>query len=139
MFRVVEEPIDTMKVMRAVSGPDAGAIATFVGTVREENAGRRVLSLEYHAYGTMAERVMARIGAEVVSRYGPCRVAMVHRTGRLQLGEVSVVVAVAAAHRAEAMEACRLGIERLKAIVPIWKKEYFEGGEKWIEGCSHED
>jgi molybdopterin synthase catalytic subunit len=133
MFRVVGEPIDPSKAIRAVEGPDAGAVALFLGTVRDENEGRRVVALEYDAYAEMAERVMAEIGRDIAGRLG-CRLAIVHRIGRLRVGEISVVVAAAAPHRAAALEACREGIETLKRIVPIWKKEYFEGGEMWIEG-----
>jgi len=140
IFRIIETRIDTGQVIAAIEGPDAGAVALFVGNVRGEDQGRRVLRLEYDAYAPMAERVMAGIGEEIVSRFGDCRVAMVHRIGRLEVGETSVVVAVAAAHRSPALEACRYGIERLKAVVPIWKKQCFEEGEVWLENPigSHE-
>ena len=140
IFRIIETRIDTGQVIAAIEGPDAGAVALFVGNVRGEDQGRRVLRLEYDAYAPMAERVMAGIGEEIVSRFGDCRVAMVHRIGRLEVGETSVVVAVAAAHRSPALEACRYGIERLKAVAPIWKKQCFEEGEVWLENPigSHE-
>ncbi|HID87231.1 MAG TPA: molybdenum cofactor biosynthesis protein MoaE [Anaerolineae bacterium] len=113
--------------------PGAGAIATFLGTVRDHSRGRRVLYLEYDAYPEMAERTLRQIGEEIRERWGLDRVAIVHRIGRLEIGEASVAIAVAAPHRAEAFEACRYAVDRLKEIVPIWKKEVWEGGEYWVE------
>ncbi len=134
MIRLGPEPIALDDLVLAVQGEDAGAIATFLGTVRNENLGRRVLRLEYDAYPEMAEAEMRKIAEEAVSRRGALRVAIAHRTGTLELGEISVAIAVAAAHRAQAIEACRFAIDTLKRTVPIWKKEIFEGGEVWIEG-----
>ena len=133
------DAIDPARAIAAVSGPDCGAISIFIGAVREENEGRRVLFLEYEAYLDMAERVMTAIAEEAAARFAPCHLAMIHRTGRLELGEISVVVVAASPHRKEAIEACRHVIERIKATVPIWKKEHFEGGEVWIEGCTAGD
>jgi molybdopterin synthase catalytic subunit len=109
---------------------------TFVGTVRDHNAGRRVLWLEYEAYESLARRSFERIAAEASTEWPLTRMAIHHRTGRLEIGDASVVIAAASAHRAEAFAACRYAIERLKQIVPIWKHEHFEGGEIWVEGAT---
>ena len=111
---------------------DAGAIVTFLGTVRQESRGRAVLHLDYEAYGGMAVDRLSRIAAEAVREKGALRAAILHRVGRLPVGGDSVMIAVAAAHRAEAFEACRHVIEALKADVPIWKKEVFEEGDAWV-------
>ena len=134
LFRIVDGPLSIQEAVDAVAGPDRGAIATFIGTTRNEHAGRRVLSLEYQAYAGMAETVMRDIGREVGERFGASGVAILHRVGTVRVGEASVVIAVAAAHRREALAGCAHAIERLKASVPIWKKEFFEGGASWIEG-----
>ena len=136
--RVVEEVLRLEEIIAAVSGPGLGAVATFSGVVRDHHDGRRVLRLEYHAYVPMAERVLREIAAEVASRHGTAHVAIVHRIGSLQIGATSVVIAVAAAHRREALAACAHAIERVKALAPIWKKEYYEGGASWIEGTGTE-
>jgi molybdopterin synthase catalytic subunit len=133
--RLQDEPIRVDELIRAARADGDGAVAVFLGTVRNHHAGRRVLHLEYHAYQGMAEREMERIEREATDRFGVSRVAIAHRTGRLEIGEASVAVAVASPHRAEAMEACRFVIDTLKKTVPIWKKEYFEGGAVWIEGA----
>ena len=132
--KLVEEEIRVADLTAEVVAPHDGALAVFLGTVRDHNAGRRVLFLEYHAYPAMALAEMARIEAAAVTRFSVSRIAVAHRTGRLAIGEVSVGVAVAAAHRADAMDACRFVIDELKKSVPIWKKEHFEGGAVWIEG-----
>jgi molybdopterin synthase catalytic subunit len=134
LFRIQETPIDPAEAVAAVAGPDRGAIATFHGVARDHHEGRRVLWLEYHAYPAMAEDTLRQIGREVEDRFGTSHVAILHRVGRLRTGETSVVVAVAAAHRRQALEGCAYAIERLKAIVPIWKREGREGGVAWIEG-----
>lgn len=134
MFRITEDEITVQNVIEAVEHPGAGAIATFLGTVRDHSRGKRVLYLEYDAYPEMAERTLRQIGEEIRERWGLDRVAIVHRIGRLEIGEASVAIAVAAPHRAEAFEACRYAVDRLKEIVPIWKKEVWEGGEYWVEG-----
>lgn len=134
MVRLQPEPIRVEDLVAEVRRDADGAVAVFVGTVRDHNAGRRVLFLEYEAYAGMAEAEMARIEREAIARFGVSRVAIVHRTGRLAIGEASVAIAVASAHRAPALDACRFAIDTLKATVPIWKKEHFEGGEVWIEG-----
>jgi molybdopterin converting factor subunit 1 len=132
--RIVRAPIDILALERAVADPGAGAIATFVGSTRNENSGRRVLRLEYEAYEPMALSEMRKLAAEAGERFGIIRAAITHRIGVVEIGEASVAIAVASAHRAEAFSACRFLIDRIKEIVPIWKKEHFEGGEIWV-GC----
>jgi MoaE-MoaD fusion protein len=127
-------PIDVAALERAVANPAAGAIVTFIGTTRQENAGRTVIRLEYEAYEPMALAEMRRLAHEAGERWRIVRIAIAHRIGLVEIGETSVAIAVAAAHRGDAFEACRFAIDRLKEIVPIWKKEHFEGGEVWI-GC----
>jgi molybdopterin synthase catalytic subunit len=118
-----------------LSGTD-GAVATFLGVVRNHNAGRRVQYLEYEAYDALARRAFERIAAEVAARWPGVRLALHHRIGRLEIGEASVAIAAASAHRGEAFAACRYTIERVKQIAPIWKREFFEGGDVWIEGAT---
>lgn len=131
-FVVGPEPIDVEKVAAAVADPAAGAVVTFVGAVRNHARGRDVLYLDYEAYPAAAEKMLARIAEEIAERWGIDRVAITHRTGRVEIGEASVAIAVASAHRAEAFDACRHAIERIKQIVPIWKKEYYADGDVWI-------
>ncbi len=134
MFRITPEPLDALELMQAVSSDAAGAVVLFAGVVRNENLGRRVEFLEYDAYAPMAERKMREIADEVRAKWPVTGVAMAHRTGRLQIGDASVIIAVSSPHRADAIEACHYAIDRLKVIVPVWKKEVFEGGEEWLEG-----
>src|SRR5215204_1484001 len=131
-FRLVDGPLDLGAVVAEVEDERAGAIATFQGTVRRQSRGRQVIALEYEAYGGMAEKVMAEIADGVKSRYELCQVAIAHRAGRCEVGEVSVAIAVSAPHRQDALSACRDVIEELKERVPLWKKELYEGGEEWI-------
>jgi MoaE-MoaD fusion protein len=131
-FRVQSEPLDLATVVAQVADPAAGAIATFIGTTRDHNRGRAVTHLEYDAYPEMAEAEMAKIATAVSERHGAAKVAMVHRTGHVPIGEASVIIAVSAPHRGAAMDACREAIDTLKQTVPVWKKEIFEGGEEWI-------
>lgn len=131
-FLVMDRPLSLQDVVDAVAGADAGGLVTFSGAVRDATRGRRVLRLEYEAYGPMAVRVMESIGREAEARWPGCRVSIHHRVGALLPGELAVVIAAASAHRAEAFEACRHAIERLKQDVPIWKKELFEDGEVWV-------
>jgi molybdopterin synthase catalytic subunit len=133
MFRIVDQPLDLGEAMRVVSGPEVGGIASFVGVVRDENQGKKVLAVEYQAYPSMAEKVMGSIGEAVAGEFGPLRMAMIHRTGRLEVGEASVVIVVGAAHRREALAAVATAIERLKHEVPIWKKEFYADGSRWLE------
>ena len=132
MFRVVENPIDINPLIEAVGTAASGAIVTFVGTTRDHNEGRKVIALSYEAYVDMAEKELERVGAEAKARWPIDRIAITHRIGRVELGEASVVIAVAAGHRDAAFDACRFAIEEIKRTVPIWKKEVFEGGEVWI-------
>jgi molybdopterin synthase catalytic subunit len=113
-----------------------GAVVTFLGLVRNHNAGRQVRHLEYEAFEPLALKAFARIAGELQDRWPGARVALHHRVGRLQVGEASVAIAVASPHRAEAYAACRYVIERVKQIAPIWKREFFEGGDVWIEGAT---
>jgi len=131
-FRVTEEEIRLQEVIDEVKSEEAGAIVTFLGTVRSHSRGRKVQHLEYEAYPEMAEKKLEEIGREMQERWG-IRTAIVQRVGHLEVGEASVAIAAAAPHRREAFEAARYAIDRLKEIVPIWKKEVYEGGEEWIE------
>lgn len=133
---VTSAPLAVEAVLHAVEGPGAGAVTTFVGLVRDHNVGRRVQWLDYEAYAPLAEKALGRIVDEARMQWPGARVAIHHRTGRLEIGEASVVIAVATPHRADAFAACRYAIERIKQIVPIWKHEHFEGGEVWIEGAT---
>jgi MoaE-MoaD fusion protein len=130
-FRVVDRPLALSEVVDAVSGHGRGGVVTFTGTVRDETRGRRVLRLEYEAYGPMAERKLAEIGADV-SRLHGAEVAIVHRVGVLQPGEAAVVIACAAPHRTAAFRACEACIEALKRDVPIWKREVYADGSEWV-------
>jgi MoaE-MoaD fusion protein len=126
------EPIDLARLIAHVSGPDAGAIATFSGTVRESAREREVLDLEYEAYPGMAEQEIMRIARAALADHGCLRAAIAHRTGVVQVGEASVGIAIASAHRAPAFAACKQAIDTLKLTVPIWKKERYRDGEVWI-------
>ncbi|MEZ4563916.1 MAG: molybdopterin converting factor subunit 1 [Thermomicrobiales bacterium] len=136
-FRVQEAPIDTRDVESMVMDAGAGAIVTFSGSVRDHGRGMSVSMLEYEAYAPAAERMMAQVGEEIRERWPVIRIAMAHRTGALPVGEVSVVIAISSAHRDAAYEASRYAIERLKEIVPIWKKEHYEDGAAWL-GSEHD-
>jgi molybdopterin synthase catalytic subunit/molybdopterin converting factor small subunit len=131
-FRITDQPLSLEAAVSEVAGEAAGAIATFIGTVRRESRGQVVLYLEYEAYADMATDVMAQIGDELRSRQEILEVAIHHRVGRVEVGEASVVIAVSAPHRRAALEACRDAIDTLKETVPLWKKEVYEGGEAWI-------
>jgi molybdopterin synthase catalytic subunit/molybdopterin converting factor small subunit len=131
-FRVTEQPLSLEAVVDEVADESAGAIASFVGSVRRESRGRTVLYLEYEAYAEMAEDVMAQIASSLGQRYDLWSVAIHHRIGRVEVGEGSVVIAVAAAHRQDALAACRDAIDLLKETVPLWKKEVYEDGEEWL-------
>ncbi len=131
-FRLTEMPIDLNAVVAEVSDERAGAIATFSGTTRVESRGRTVLHLDYEAYPEMAEQVMERIAGDLRAKYELCGVAITHRIGRVGIGETSVAIAVSAPHRHDALAACKDAIDMLKAEVPLWKKEVYEGGEEWI-------
>jgi MoaE-MoaD fusion protein len=134
LFELTDRPLDARRMETAVAHKGAGAICTFTGVVRESSRGRSVTHLEYEAYAEMATAQMRRIADEIAERWPEARVAMAHRTGRLEIGEPSVVVSVSSPHRAEAIAACKWGIDRLKESVPIWKKEHAADGTYWIEG-----
>ena len=131
-FRLSAEPLSLEAVVDEVASEEAGAIATFVGTTRIHSRGRKVTQLEYEAYEGMAERELETIANELRARYELCEIAVHHRIGRVGVGERSVVIAVSAPHRADALAACREAIDTLKERVPLWKKEVYEGGEEWI-------
>lgn len=130
------EALDPGAVSAAVEQPDCGAVVTFVGTVRDHNAGRQVRYLEYEAFEPLAVKSFERIAEEGSVRWPSARLAIHHRIGRLEIGEASVVIAAASPHRADAFGAARYAIERIKQISPIWKHEHFAGGEVWIEGAT---
>jgi len=132
--QLVREPIDPEPLIRHVRAPEDGAIVTFDGFVRNQSHNRSTLYLDYEAYESMALSKMREIAAELHEKYRIHRVAIVHRLGRLEIGETSVFIAVSAPHRAAAFDACRFAIDTLKRTVPIWKKEYFEDGAIWADG-----
>ena len=131
-FRLTAEPLSLDAVVDEVRSEQAGAIATFTGTTRLQSRGRTVLHLDYEAYEEMAEQVMTQIAADLKRRYDLFEIAIHHRTGRVEIGEASVVIAVSAPHRQDALAACKDAIDFLKGQVPLWKKEFYEGGEEWI-------
>jgi molybdopterin synthase catalytic subunit len=131
-FRLSGEPLSLDAAVAEVADERAGAVATFVGTTRVHSRGRTVLHLEYEAYADMAEAEMRRIAEDLKARYELCEIAIHHRTGRVGIGEPSVVIAVSAPHRQDALAACKDAIDTLKETVPVWKKEVYEGGEEWI-------
>ena len=132
MFRLTDKAINLEELVEFVTDPDAGAIATFIGTTRNNNEGRRVIALDYDGYPEMAEKELARIGEDAKTKWPICRMAIIHRLGPVQITEASVIIAVSAGHRDAAFAACRFAIEEIKKTVPIWKKEVYEGGEIWI-------
>ena len=134
MYKITRDPIEQDSLFEQVVDPSHGAIGTFAGTVRGTTGDRTTTYLEYEAYPAMAEKKMSEIADEAKGKWKIGSVAILHRIGRLDVGEISVLVAVGAAHRREAMEACLYVIDRLKAVVPIWKKEYGPNGDFWVEG-----
>ena len=139
MFEITDEPLILDHLVKAVSRPSSGAIAAFLGVVRERTRGRQVLYLEYEAYREMAIPKMREIGDEIRRKWQVDEIAMVHRIGHLEIGEASVAIAISAPHRQQALEACAYAIDRLKEIVPIWKKEVWTDGEEWVgpSNCQH--
>ena len=141
LFSVTHERLDVSTVLAAVnqrrehSGP-AGGVTLFLGQVRDENIGKKVVRLEYEGYEPLAVKAFERIANEAESHWPDVTLAVHHRLGTLQVGETSVAIASASPHRAEAFSACRYAIERIKQIAPIWKHEFFEGGDVWIEGAT---
>jgi molybdopterin synthase catalytic subunit len=131
-FVITAEPLDVGRVVEAVERPEAGGIASFVGTVRRSSRGRDVQYLEYEAFEEMAEPMLRQLGEALTRKHGLSAVAVHHRIGRVEIGEPSVVIAVSAPHRAAALEACREAIDTLKETIPLWKKEVYAGGEEWI-------
>jgi molybdopterin synthase catalytic subunit len=132
MFKIVDEPIDATRLGELVRTEADGAVCIFLGVARKFSRGREVVHLEYEAYPEMAEKKMAEIGDEIKAKFGVERVAILHRTGVLKIGEASVGIAIATPHRGESFEACQYAIDRLKEVVPIWKKEVWSNGEQWI-------
>jgi molybdopterin synthase catalytic subunit len=134
--RITTDVLDLAELVRVVEGAGSGAVASFLGLVRDHNQGRRVTHLIYEAYEPLAVRALERIVGESRERWPGVSLAIHHRVGRLDIGEASVAIAAASPHRADAFAACRYAIERIKQIVPIWKHEYFDGGDVWIEGAT---
>ena len=135
-FHVGDEPLDVTAAIRAVAGREHGAVSTFIGNVRSTNLGREVLWLDYEAFAPLAVKSFERIAEEAREQWPDTVLAIHHRTGRVDIGEASVVIAAASPHRADAFAAARYAIERIKQITPIWKHEHFDGGEVWIEGAT---
>lgn len=132
LFEIVDKPIEVEQVIAKVESRKAGAITTFTGVVREWTKGKRTLFLEYQAYVPMAEKMLAKIGDEIQRKWPGTIVAISHRIGRLDISDIAVVIAVSSPHRRAAYEANEYAIERIKQMVPIWKKEHWENGEAWI-------
>ncbi|MCM3160269.1 molybdenum cofactor biosynthesis protein MoaE [Metabacillus litoralis] len=132
MFEIVTNPISVEEMTKKVIRREAGAVTTFIGTVREFTYGKRTLSLEYQAYEKMAVKMLAQIGKEINEKWENSKVAITHRIGKLEISDIAVVIAVSTPHRKDAYEANEYAIERIKQIVPIWKKEIWENGEAWI-------
>lgn len=133
-FFVTSRKLDLSALIKKVEHPGAGAIVTFTGVVRDNANHKAVKRLEYEAYDELAVRTLEQIGQEACERWSGVRIAIAHRTGRLGIGASSVVIAVSSPHRAEAFAACRYAIERIKAVLPVWKKEFAEDGHYWVEG-----
>lgn len=131
-FRISASPLDLGAAVAEAASDEAGAVATFLGTVRRSSREREVLYLEYEAFEEMAEPMLAELAASLTAKHGLAKVAIHHRVGRVEIGEASVAIAVSAPHRAAALEACREAIDTLKETIPLWKKEVYAGGEEWI-------
>ncbi|MGH2364564.1 MAG: molybdenum cofactor biosynthesis protein MoaE [Chloroflexota bacterium] len=134
LVRVQSGPLELAEVVAAVAHPSAGGVVTFSGVVRDHHEGKQVVGIRYDADEAMAEVTMRRIADDVRARWPEARIALLHRTGKLEIGEASVVIAVSCPHRAEAFAACEYAIDTLKQIVPIWKKEAYDTGEVWLDG-----
>ena len=132
MIEITDAPLDAVAITATVRSDSNGAVVTFLGSTRDSTGNRKVLHLEYEAYRPMADEKLAEVAGEMRQRWSIEDVAIAHRIGRLEIGEVSLVVAVASPHRKEAFAACQYSVDRIKQIVPIWKKEFFEGGEVWV-------
>jgi molybdopterin synthase catalytic subunit len=136
MFRLVREPIDVKSLRDSLLQPEDGAVTIFEGVVRNNSRGKRVRCLEYHAYEPMALKKLEEVGGRAKKEFAIRDIGIIHRLGRLEHGECSVAIVVTSAHRGPAFDACRFAIDTLKKTVPIWKKEFYEDGEVWIEGGS---
>lgn len=134
MVKLTSEKIDIEAVLNSVDDHSTGGVVLFLGRVRDHAEGRKVTKMDYEAYPDMAQSKMLEIEKQTTKKWPVQKMAIVHRTGELQLGEISVAIAVACAHRKDAFEACRFAIDTLKETVPVWKKEYFADGEAWVEG-----
>ena len=134
MFRLIREPIDSQQIARSLQKPEDGAVLVFEGVVRNHHQDKAVRFLEYDAYESMALKKLEEVGLRAKNEYAIRDIAIVHRLGHMDVGECSIVIAVASAHRGPAFDACRFAIDTIKEIVPIWKKEFYEDGEVWIEG-----
>ena len=132
LFEILDQPIDIEKVRQKVEDRNAGAITVFIGTVREMTKGKKTLRLEYQAYPSMAVKMFEQIAGEINERWPDAKIAITHRVGRLDISDVAVVIAVSSPHRKIAYEANEYAINRIKQIVPIWKKEHWEDGTEWI-------
>jgi molybdopterin synthase catalytic subunit len=133
MIKIVTGPIDHQRILESVESPEAGAVVLFDGMVRNHARGRKVSHLFYESYVPMALKELEKICAKASDKWPIRAISIIHRVGRIEIGESSVLIAVSSAHRSDAFEACRFAIDRLKMTVPIWKKEYYEDGEVWIE------
>ena len=141
-MRITDKPINSDTLIKAVESPEAGAVVTFNGVVRNNSANRTVIRMEYEAHTEMAEKLMDDLSHVIKRKFDIKAVALQHRIGTLEIGESSIMIAVSAPHRAEAFEACRYAIDTLKSTLPIWKKEFFVDGTDWVEGIPvipHED
>ena len=134
MFQITSDPLDPAALVAAVRRDESGAVALFYGVVRNENMGRGVLYLEYDAYPEMALKKMREVADDVRAKFPVNGIGIMHRTGRLEIGETSLLVAVSSGHRKEAFEACHYAVDRIKETVPVWKKEVWEDGSEWVEG-----
>ncbi len=134
LIRITPDALDPQPFIAHVRRDEAGAVALFLGVVRNNSQGRRVLHLEYDAYPEMAEKKLREVAEEIMSRWPITDIAIAHRTGRLEIGETSLLVVVSSPHRQEAFAACHHAVNRIKEVVPIWKKEVWQGGEAWVEG-----
>ncbi len=134
MFKVTTDALSIDEAYAAVRRDGCGAVALFVGTVRDHHDGKKVVSISYSAFVEMAEKEFAKIALEIRSKWKVGEISITHRTGKLEIGDASVVIAVSSAHRAEAFDACRHAIEALKKLAPIWKEEFYDSGKAWISG-----
>jgi molybdopterin synthase catalytic subunit len=133
VIEIIQERIDVQKVIDAVRSPDCGGISVFIGTVRNRSQNKDVKALEYEIYGEMAEKMIERVMGEIKSKWEVNKIAISHRMGKMVVGEIAVAIAVSSPHRKDSIPACQYAIDRLKEIVPIWKKEYAIDGASWVE------